>query len=71
MAPGWSDRWQRVKEALTWRDLLLDGIGKLLIGVGLGALCATAAHPYVWCFIGSGIGLSAWVKARHWARFWS
>ena len=71
MTPTWSDRWQRVKAELTVKDFLLDIAGKMLIGVGLGALCAETFRPYVWCLIGTGIILSALVKVKHWKRFWS
>ena len=68
---GWAARWQRVKAELTPRDLLLDGAGKMLIGVGLGAFVAQAVRPYVWCVMGAGVLLSGLVKAKAWQRFWS
>ena len=71
MAPSWSERWQRVKADLTLKDVLLDAAGKILIGVGVGALYADAIRPYIWCFIGSGIILSVLVKAKYVKQFWS
>lgn len=71
MATSWSERWQRVKAGLTFRDLLLDVFGKILLGIGLGALWAEAVRPYVWCFIGTGVIISAVVKLKYWNRFWS
>lgn len=71
MAPSWSQRWERVKSALTLRDLLLDVSGKMLLALGLGALWASTLRPRAWCLIGSGVLLSAIVKLKHWKRFWS
>ena len=71
MAPSWSERWQRVKADLTLNDLLLDIAGKMLVGVGIGALYADAIRPSLWCFIGSGIILSLLIKAKYSKRFWS
>ena len=70
MAGSWSERWQRVKAKLTLKDLLLDIAGKMLVGVGIGALCADTLRPYVWCFIGTGVILSAVVKRKYWNQFW-
>ena len=71
MAGSWSERWQRIKAELTLKDLLLDIFGKILFGIGLGALWADAVRPYVWCFIGTGVIISAIVKLKYWNRFWS
>ena len=71
MAASWSERWQRVKAELTFKDVLWDIAGKMLIGVGIGAVYADTIRPYVSCFIGSGIILSLLVKAKYVKRFWS
>ena len=70
MTPSWSDRWQRIRGDFTLKDLLVDATGKGLVGMGLGVLFADALRPYAWCAIGTGIILSALVKAKHWKRFW-
>ena len=71
MARSWSERWQRVKADLTLKDLLLDIAGKMLVGVGIGALYADAIRPYSWCFIGSGVILSVLVNTKYVKQFWS
>ena len=71
MAGFWSDRWQRIRSELTLKDFLMDIAGKMLVGVGLGVLCAETLHPYVWCFIGTGVILSLLVKLKYWRQFWN
>ena len=71
MAGVWSARWDRVVKSLSPSDLLLDIAGKMLVGLGIGALLATLLLPSAWMLIGLGIGMSAVVKAKYWKLFWA
>jgi len=71
MARPWSDRWNRLKQDVTWTDLAADVIGKILMGLGAGALLAAYVQPYGWCLIGTGLIVSLVVKAKYWKRFWA
>ena len=66
-----TDRWNRIRGTFTLQDLTLDVTGKILAGLGLGALWAPALQPYIWCLIGGGLVCSAVAKAKYWKRFWS
>ena len=65
------ERSHRVIRELTVRDLLVDITGKVLVGLGLGALFAHALRPYMWALIVVGLALSVSVKAKYWKRFWA
>lgn len=65
------ERYNRVIRELTLKDLLVDITGKVLVGLGLGALFAHYLRPYTWWLIIVGLVLSVSVKAKYWKRFWS
>ena len=67
----WSDRWNRIRTELTLSDLLVDGSGKSLVALGLGALLARFLIAWAWVLIVGGVALSACVKAKYWKRFWA
>ena len=52
-------------------DLLLDVIGKFLVGIGIGVLLAEMLLPFAWSFILVGALLSFLVKRKYWKRFWA
>ena len=49
---------------------MLDVSGKVLLGLGAGAVLARYLKPCAWLLIVMGIALSATVKAKYWKRFW-
>jgi len=71
MARSFSERWNTIRSEFTLQDLALDVTGKMLVGIGIGALLAAHIAPIAWAVIGVGLGCSAIVKAKHWKRFWS
>ncbi len=79
MARCLSERWNDIKGEFTLCDLMMDGIGKLLAGLGLGiyvGACLASRLGYLTpvlgvFLIGVGLPLSVAVKAKHWKRFWS
>ena len=68
---SWSERWHRIKAEVTLCDLLADVSGKVLVALGLGALLAPALLPFAWVLVLGGLGLSLFIKAKYWTRFWS
>ena len=71
MAPSLTERWNRVRTEFALRDLILDVVGKVLVGLGIGAWLAAALAPYAWMFVVVGLSCSLSVKAKYWKRFWS
>jgi len=71
MGRSLADRWNRIRGTFTLQDLTLDVTGKILVGLGLGALLAEPLRPYTWGLIGIGLGCSAIVKAKYWKKFWA
>lgn len=69
--PTLNERWERIRPEVTLRDLALDVTGKLLFGIGVGALLASALQPVAWVLVALGLGLSLAVKSKHAKRFWS
>ena len=65
-----AERWNRIRSTLTMADLGVDILGKMLVGLGLGALFAGALRPYVWLMILIGVACSGIVKAKYWKQFW-
>lgn len=70
MARSLESRWNRIKNEVTLADLSLDVIGKVLVGLGLGALLAERLAPSAWWLVGAGLAMSLVVKAKYWKRFW-
>ena len=66
-----TERWNRIRAEFALQDLAVDVMGKVLVGLGLGALFATALVPYAWWLIIGGLGCSVIVKAKYWKRFWA
>ena len=71
MAPSLTERWNRIRTEFTLQDLILDVVGKVLVGFGIGVLLAASLAPYAWLLIVVGLGCSVLVKAKYWKRFWS
>jgi F0F1-type ATP synthase assembly protein I len=71
MGRTFSERWAKVREELRLGDLCVDVLGKVLVGVGLGALWAQVIQPVAWGLIAVGAVLMVIVKAKYWKRFWS
>ena len=71
MAPSLTERWNRIRTEFALRDLILDVIGKFLVGVGIGAWLAAALAPYAWMLVVVGLSCSLIVKAKYWKRFWA
>ena len=65
-----SARWERIKTSLALGDLMLDVIGKFLVGLGFGALLAQWLASSAWLLIALGVGVSAVIKAKYWKLFW-
>ena len=71
MAPSLTERWNRIRTEFALRDLILDVIGKMLVGLGIGVLLAASLAPYAWVLVVVGLSCSVLVKAKYWKRFWS
>ena len=71
MAPSLTERWNRIRTEFALRDLIVDVVGKVLVGLGIGVLLAASLAPYAWVFIVGGLSCSVIVKAKYWKRFWS
>ena len=71
MAPSMTERWNRIRTEFALGDLTLDVVGKVLVGLGIGALLAAALAPYAWILIIVGLSCSVIVKAKYWKRFWA
>jgi len=71
MARSCSQRWDRIKNVVAFQDLLFDVTGKVLVGLGMGALLAQYLQPYAWGLIVVGLALSVMAKAKYWKRFWA
>ena len=71
MAPSLTERWNRIRTEFALQDLAVDVVGKVLVGIGIGALLAASLVPYAWWLIIGGLGCSVIVKAKYWKRFWS
>jgi len=66
-----TERWNRVRTEFALRDLILDVVGKFLVGVGIGALLAQHLAHYAGVLIVIGLVCSIVVKAKYWKRFWA
>ena len=71
MSLSLTERWNRIRTEFALRDLVLDVVGKVLVGLGIGVLLAAALAPYAWILVVVGLGCSVFVKAKYWKRFWS
>ncbi len=71
MGRSLTDRWNRVRGEFALQDLALDVAGKVLLGLGLGALLAAALRPCAWWLVVAGVTCSAVVKTKYWKKFWA
>ena len=66
-----TQRFEQAKAHLTMGDLALDVLGKFLVGVGVGVLCAGPLAGWGWPLIIAGVLPPLFIKAKHWRHFWS
>ena len=69
MSDSWDERWDRIRRRLSFADLLIDGLGKFLMGFGLGGLVAAHLQPRIaWALFVGGLILVVRTKGKYLSR---
>jgi hypothetical protein len=71
MSKSLADRWDNIRNKIELTDITLDGIGKFLLGMGLGGFLAPWKSSYCVVLVAAGFILTIGVKAKYWKSFWS
>ncbi|GEM_PF-4773281 len=72
MGKSLQQRWAQTRPHVDLLDLGWDGLGKFLLGLGVGILGAPGATPVCpWYSLALGGAMILFVKGKYWRRFWS